>query len=361
VASPPPPSDEGGARAALGRPPPLKVPVVTLSLPRQLLILALALGVVLPLPLMGVTASPYSPHANPPLAVLGALAISLVTFTALHLWHSLVAAIYLFALALWCSMVDGLGPVGVLMLAAVITGVVLQGGVRASLREDHLFTATAASLALSVAGLFYLSGAVAGFDATARLVAIAHQVMDVSIRLFSEQMTGGGPPTARDQRFLAQLWQMRPEWVWLLPGGAVSLYALALYVLTRLIRRALPGTAERLPPFWAFGAGMFYVHPVIVLCLLDAVAVLLKVPVARLILDNTLWVLLNLYWLAGLAVCHCLMLQFRFRLLMRIWTWALMILFIKYLVAAVGLFDTWFHFRRLGAKFASRGTGVPRS
>jgi hypothetical protein len=93
-----------------------------------------------------------------------------------------------------------------------------------------------------------------------------------------------------------------------------------------------------------------YVIPVIALCLLDVAAIKLGIRPLRLIADNVLWILLHLYWIAGLAVGHCIMLQLRMALPMRLVGWFAMLMFLKYPVAAVGLLDTWFHFRRLSAR-----------
>ena len=61
------------------------------------------------------------------IAIAGAeLITALVTFTGLHLWSAPFTATYLFAASLGFTLADRLGPVGVVMLAGLITGAVLQ-------------------------------------------------------------------------------------------------------------------------------------------------------------------------------------------------------------------------------------------
>lgn len=345
AAEPPPP---------LGRPP-LRVPVVPLSIGRQVLILALALAAIIPLPLLGAAPSVYSPRANPPMAFVGALVAGLITFTGLHLWTAPVAALHLFTVAVWCSVVDGLGPVGALTLSGMIAAVALHVCVRAHVREDHQFVAATLTAAGSFLALLTLSGLLQGFDPLARLSAIAQRLVEVTFTLLSQMFAAGGPLRPSDAQFLNRLQvEQLPLWVWLLPGNAAATFGLLLWLLGRVIRSRLPGTAERLPPFWAFEISFVYAGPVVVLCLLDAASVVWHLTPLRLVCDNLLWVLLNLYWLGGLAVGHCMTLQWRFGPFLRAWVWIVMLFLAPYLVAAVGLFDTWFHFRRMTAKLARR-------
>jgi hypothetical protein len=309
---------------------------------------------VLPLaPLAGMP-SVYSVNAEPLLAFAGALITAVVTFAAMRLWSVPLSATYLLGVAAWVTLVAGLDPQGILLFAGLITGATLVVCLRRGLREDHLLVVSAALPLATVVALFALAGAIHGFDPFARLATLARHLVETSLHVVRETRFSHGPLTRGQSQFLAELWEKAPRWTWLLAANGAVIFCLALLVATRAIRRWLPLSGDRVPPFATFSVGEIYVYPVIALCLVDVAAVVWDLAPLRLVADNALWILLNIYWVAGLAVCHGLMVQLRFGILLRLWCWVVLVIFAQFLVAAVGLFDTWFQFRGLVARWLAR-------
>ena len=96
-----------------------------------------------------------------------------------------------------------------------------------------------------------------------------------------------------------------------------------------------------------------------VLILLLAAMLRWEIPALRVVAENTLEVLVFLHMVAGIAIGHCLSLQLRMGALMRLWVWFVLLFLaldgqMRYVIAAIGLFDNWVHFRRWGAKLGER-------
>ncbi|MBN1475396.1 DUF2232 domain-containing protein [Candidatus Sumerlaeota bacterium] len=335
-------------------------PTPALSPPRQLAVVAIGLLLLAPLPWLASIPSIYSSSTDPALAMVSALAAAAVAFAVSALLTPAAAGLFLFAATFWTVLVGAMGPGCVLLLAALVAGSALSLSARASLREDHGLVITASTMLVAVVALYALSGVVRGFDALERLVQIPGYLIETTLRFLREALYPYGPLEMRDQRELNLLWEQAPLWIWLMPANALFAFTLMLFIATRSIRRWIRPLARRMPPFWAFAISEAYIYPVIALCLADAAAVVWEIAPLRLVADNALWFLFHLYWLAGLAVCHCLMLQRQATPLSRLVWWLILILFSGFLygrgfLAALGLFDHWFHFRRVGARLVPPG------
>lgn len=343
------PDWERGARV-----PPAPMPAVALSWPRQLLLAAAALILVAGLPGLAAVPSPHSAHFNPLAAYVGALLVGTLAFGLLPLWRRPVAALFLVAACVWFAAANGFGAGSVLLLTGLVTGVAMHLAVRQGLRDDLLIVLSIAVMATAAVVLYAVSGLVRGFDAWARLSTVPRHLVETSLLLVRSVLYPYGPLVAAEQQEVSWLEAQGETWIWLMPANALIAAAATLYLLTRAVRRRTPGLAERLPPFWAFSVTELAIWPLVTLCLLDAAAIHWDWMTARAVCDNLLWILVNLYMVCGLAIAHCFTLQLRFGPVMRVWTWCVLILFGGNLLAAAGLFDTWFHFRRWGARLASQ-------
>jgi Predicted membrane protein (DUF2232) len=336
---------------------PSPFPSSALSAERQIAVFALGLLLLAPLPWIASIPSIYSPSTDPTLAMISALVAAAIAFAVPSLLAPPAAGLFLFAATLWIVLIGAMGPGCVLLLAALLAGIALSLSTRSGLREDHGLVIAASTMLVAVVALYTLSGAVRGFDALERLIQIPGHLIETTLRFLREMLYPYGPLELRDQRELHLLWEQAPMWTWLMPANALFAFTLMLFVASQSIRRWIRPLARRMPPFWAFTISEVYVFPVIALCLADAAAVVWELAPLRLVADNALWFLFHLYWLAGLAVCHCLMLQRRATLLSRLVWWLALIFLSAFLygrgfLAALGLFDHWFHFRRVGARLA---------
>lgn len=333
---------------------PYRLPTVALSPARQLTIFAIVFAVVLPLPILCTGPTIFSDHANPILTPVGALVIALLTFTGMHMWSLPVAVTHVALTATWILWHDPLGPVSALLIAGLITGVALAVASSRCFTDDHMFAISFGGILIGAIGLFTLAGLVNGFDPIVRMDAISRHVVESTLRTFRNTQFQYGPLRYHDSVVVGSLWMAVPDWVRLMPARGASAIAFGLFITLRHVRRRLHGAAERMFPFWMFRVHEIYVFPVIGLCLLEALAITRDIMPLQAVCENLLHLLLNLYWLSGLAVCHCAMLQLRMGIFFRVWLWVLLLIVWPYPMAALGLFDTWFNFRKLTGRLGQR-------